>query len=85
MQLTFLEKYKTKLKNLGQNITDEGKFNKYKNAKDELENLYDKIAAGMKIRSKWDWNQYVEKLLNLEKEKAVNDTAKKIIKNNRNY
>ena len=39
----------------------------------------------MKIRSKWDWNQYVEKLLNLEKEKAVNDTAKKIIKNNRNY
>ena len=70
MQLTFLEKYKTKLKNLGQNITDEGKFNKYKNAKDELENLYDKIAAGMKIRSKWDWNQYVEKSAKFGKRKS---------------
>ena len=29
----------TKIKNLGQNITNQDKFNKYKTAKDELENL----------------------------------------------
>ena len=50
---------KTKIKNLEQNIINEDKFNEYKTAKDELENFYDNIATGVKIRSKCDWYQYV--------------------------
>ena len=74
----------TKIKKLEQNIINEDKFNEYKTAKDELENFYDNIATGVKIRSKCDWYQYGEKstkyFLNLEKQKAVNGTVKKIIK-----
>ena len=47
----------TKIKNLEQNIINEDKFNEYKTAKDELENFYDNIATGVKIRSKCDWYQ----------------------------
>ena len=75
----------TKIKNLEQTIINEDKFNEYKTAKGELENFYDNIATGVKIRSKCDWYQYGEKstkyFLNLEKQKAVNGTVKKIIKN----
>ena len=71
----------TKIKNLEQNIINEDKFNEYKTAKDELENFYDNIATGVKIRSKCNWYQYGEKstkyFLNLEKQKAVNGTVKK--------
>ena len=74
----------TKTKKLEQNIINEDKFNEYKIAKNELENFCDNIAAGVKIRSKCDWYQYGEKstkyFLNLEKQKAVNGTVKKIIK-----
>ena len=42
----------TNIKNLEQNITNEDKFNEYRIAKDELENFYDNIATGVKIRSK---------------------------------
>ena len=55
-----------------------------KTAKKELKNLYDNIATGVKIRSKCDWYQCGEKstkyILNLGKQKAVNGTVKKIIK-----
>ena len=75
----------TKIKKLEQNIINEDKFNEYKTAKDELENFYDNIATGVKIRNKCDWYQYGEKstkyFLNLEKQKAVNGAAKKTIKN----
>ena len=43
----------TTIKKLEQNIIKD-KFNKYKTAKDELENFNDNIAAGVKIRSKCD-------------------------------
>ena len=63
----------SKIKNLEQNTTDKDKFNEYKTAKDELEILYDKIATGVKIRSKYDLHQYGEKstkyFLNLGKRK----------------
>ena len=44
----------TKMKILEQSITDEDKFNEYKTAKDELENLYRNIATEVKTRSKCD-------------------------------
>ena len=69
------------MKILEQSITDEDKFNEYKTAKDELENLYRNIATEVKTRSKCDWYHYGEKyakyFLNLEKQKAVNGTVKK--------
>ena len=75
----------TKIKNLEQDIINEDKLNEYKTAKDEFENFYDNGATGVNIRSKCDWYQYSEKstkyFLNLEKQKAVNGTVKKIIKN----
>ena len=75
----------TKIKNLEHNIINEDIFNEYKTAKDELENFCDNIVTGVKIRSKCNWYQYGEKstkyFLNLEKQKAVNGTVKKIIKN----
>ena len=68
----------TKIKNLEQDITDEDEL-------DELDDLYGNIATGVKIQTKCDWYQYGEKstkyFLNLEKQKAVNGTVKKIIKN----
>ena len=75
----------TKIKKLEQKITDEDKFNEYKIAKDEFEDLYDNIATGVKVWNKCDWYQHGEKstecFLNLEKQKAVNGNVKKIIKN----
>ena len=53
--------------------------------KDELKDFYDNIATGVKIRSKCDWNQIGEKstkyFLNLGKQKVVNSTVIKIVKN----
>ena len=73
-----------KIKKLEQNIINEDKFNEYKTAKDGLANFYGNIATGVKIRIKCDWYQYGKKskkyFLNLEKQKAVNGTVKKIIK-----
>ena len=71
----------TKIKNLERNITNKHKFNGHKIAKDELENLYNNIATGVKIRRKCDWYQYGQKsnkyFLNLEKQKPVNGIVKK--------
>ena len=71
----------TKIKNLQQNIINEAKFNEYKTANDELQNIYDDIVTGVKIQSKCNWYRYGQKstkyFLNLKKQKAVNGTAKK--------
>ena len=71
----------TKIKNLQQNIINEAKFNEYKTANDELQNIYDDIVTGVKIRSKCNWYRYGQKstkyFLNLKKQKAVNGTVKK--------
>ena len=71
----------TKIKNLEQNITDEVNLKNKKTAKEELKNLYDNIATGVKIRSNCDWYQYGKKstkyILNLGKQKSVNGTVKK--------
>ena len=66
LQLIFLKKLaqnsrklqrdlETKIKNLQQNIINEAKFNEYKTANDELQNFYDDIVTGVKIRSKCNW------------------------------
>ena len=60
----------TKIKNLEQNITYDNKFNEYKTAKDELENLYDNIATSL-LESTLEVNAIVintvKNLLNISK------------------
>ena len=60
----------TKIKKLEQNIINEDKFNEYKTAKDELENLYDNIATSL-LESTLEVNAIVintvKNLLNISK------------------
>ena len=62
---------KKKLKKLGSNLNSEAKFNEYTQCKSNLEIIYDKIAEGFKITSKYQWYEKGEKsikfFLNVEK------------------
>ena len=77
LQLTF-GNLETKIKNLEQNITNEDKFKKYKTGKDKIQNSYNNIATGVYCYTVKKSTKY---FLNLENQKDVNGTVKKIIKN----
>ena len=57
------------------------------NCKNQLEEIYNDIAEGIKVRSKCQWYEEGEKstklFLNLEKTKATQDTVKKLEINNK--
>ena len=55
----------TKIKNLEQNITDEDKFNEYKIAKNELENLYVTSLLESKFKVNANGISTVKNLLNI--------------------
>ena len=54
---TYLE---SRIKTMEQNFKNEENFNAYSLCKLELENIYDKIEEGAKIRSKCEWYQHDE-------------------------
>ena len=54
-----------KLKELESNLSSEANFNEYTKCKKDLELIYERIAEGVRIRSKCQW--YVNAFLNLEK------------------
>ena len=60
-----------KLKELESNLNSEANFNEYTKCKNDLQRIYERIAEGVKIRSKCQWYQEGEKstkfFLNLEK------------------
>ena len=60
-----------KLKELESNLNSEANFNEYTKCKKDLELIYERIAEGVKIRSKCQWYEEGEKstkfFLNLEK------------------
>ena len=60
-----------KLKELESNLNSEANFNEYTKCKKDLELIYERIAEGVKIRSKYQWYEEGEKstkfFLNLEK------------------
>ena len=50
----------SKITKLEKDIDSEKKFDGYQKTKNELEKIYDKIAEGVKIRSKCSWYQHSE-------------------------
>ena len=62
---------------------DEDNLSKYDSVKNELDEIYDNIAEGMRIRSKCDWYEHGEKstifFLNLEKQRGSQNTIKKLV------
>ena len=72
-----------RIKTLEQTFKNEEDFYAYDLCKTELENIYDKKAKGVKIRSKCKWYQHGEKptkfFFNLEKQKAINTTVRHLI------
>ena len=59
----------------------------YNNCKNQLDEIYDNIAEGIKVRSKRQWYEDGEKsnkfFLNLEKTKVTQGTVKKLEINNK--
>ena len=62
---------------------DEDNLSKYDGFKNELDDIYDHIAEGIRIRSKCDWYEHGEKstkfFLNLEKQGGSQNTIKKLV------
>ena len=77
---------KTKLENQlkkHEGKLDKDNLNKYDSVKNELDEIYDHIAEGIRIRSKCDWYEQSEKstkfFLNLEKQRRSQNTIKKLV------
>ena len=72
-----------KITELEKDIDSDEKFEEYDKTRNELEQIYDKIAEDVKIRSKCSWYQYGEKstkfFYGLEKKNAMSGTIKMII------
>ena len=76
-----------KLKLLASNLNWDINSVEYINCKNQLEEIYDDIAEGIKVRSKCQWYEEGEKstkfFLNLEKTKVTQGTVKKLEINNK--
>ena len=72
-----------KITKLEQGIDSEEKFEEYDKTSGKLEKIYDKIAKGVKIRSKCSWYRYGEKSTKFfygqEKKNAICETIKTLI------
>ena len=72
-----------KITELEKDIDSDEKFEEYDKTRNELEQIYDKIVEGVKIRSKCSWYQYGEKstkfFYGLEKKNAMSGAIKMII------
>ena len=64
------------------NLNSEANFNEYTKCKKDLELIYERIAEGVKIRSKCQWYEEGEKstkfFLNLEKKRSVKGLVRKL-------
>ena len=62
---------------------DEDSLSKYSSVKNELDEIYDHIAEGTRIRSKCDWHEHDKKstkfFLNLEKQRGSQNTIKNLL------
>ena len=72
-----------KLKNLESNSNFEENRKLYNHYKNDLENIYDYIADGIKIKSKCEWYEHGEKstkfFLDLDKKRGVQNRVRKLI------
>ena len=71
-----------KLKELEPNLNSEANVNEYAKCKNELELIYERIAEGVKIRSKCQWYEEGENstkvFLNLDKKQSVKALVRKL-------
>ena len=78
-KLSILE---NELKNLEQNLSNEEMLHKYSTYQNEINEIYEDISNGIKIRSKCEWYEFGEKsnkfFLNLEKSRAKQNTLRKL-------
>ena len=62
---------------------DEDNLSKHGSVKNELGEIYDHIAEGMRIRSKCDWYEHGKKstifFFNLKKQRGSQNTIKKLV------
>ena len=75
-QITNLE---NQLKMLEKNLDEDDNLSKYNNIKNELDAIHDHITEGIRIRSKCNWYEHSEKSINIEKQRGVQNTIKKLI------
>ena len=72
-----------KLKQLEQNLNNEENKEQYSICQNEINDIYEEIGIGIKIRSRCDWYEFGEKsnkfFLNLEKSRAKQNTLRKLI------
>ena len=81
------EKLENELIILEDNLNQSENLNRYNDAKFQLDNIYNKIAEGIKVRSKCNWYEFGEKsskfFLNLEKKNAIQGTIRKLLVDNK--
>ena len=65
-----------KLKELESNLNSEANFNEYTKYKKDIELIYERIAEGVKIRSKCQWYEEGEKSTKFFLISKKNDTLK---------
>ena len=74
-----------KLKELEQNLNCDENLEQYGIYKNELNDIYNDISNGIKIRSKCDWYEFGEKskkfFLNLDVNRATQSVVRKVISN----
>ena len=72
-----------RIKELEQNLISNESLEEYNKVKSELEQIYDKVVEGVKVRTKCDFFQFGEKsnkfFFNLEKQRSANGILKKVI------
>ena len=75
----------SELKKLENNLESSEIIKKYERLKNDLESIYDHIAEGVRLRSKWDWSEQGEKstkfFLNSEKQRGNQNRIRKPIVN----
>ena len=66
---------------------DDDNLSKYDSVKNELDEMYDHIAEGIRIRSKCNWYENGEKsrklFLNLDKQRGPQNSIKKLVIDNK--
>ena len=64
-------------------MDEDNNLSKYNAIKEEIDEIYDHITEGIRIRSKWEWCEHFEKstkfFLNLEKQRGAQNAIKKLI------
>ena len=80
-----LSRLEVKLTELEQNLSNDETKEQYNAYRGEINEIYNEISNGIKIRSKCDWYEFGEKsnkfFLTIEKRRATQNTVRKVLSN----